>query len=184
MRDNVEWLVMVDKVGSFENLPIVILDDDGDEYYDDTDYYDENNEFADYHLNHEGKVEYPDVKEKEEEADERRVVTMFFPPERVALEMAADGLSTTVICLSSHLTGFFSSGGYTGPHDFVLLQLEADLDMGRLIRPICLPFLSKGPLPASEKEPFVDTGVRGFIAGWVNVFTMLFNTRDAILKND
>ena len=101
MRDNMEWLVMVDKVGSFENLPIVILDDDGDEYYDDTDYYDENDGFADYHLNHEGKVEYPDVKEvkeeKEEESDERRVVTMFFPPERVALEMAADGQSTTVI---------------------------------------------------------------------------------------
>ena len=92
MRDNVEWLVMVDKVGSFENLPIVILDDEYDadaEYYDE---YEENDGFADYHLNHEGKVEYPDVKEEEEE-DERRVVTMFFPPERVALEMAADGLS-------------------------------------------------------------------------------------------
>jgi len=151
LRDNVEWLVMVDKVGSFENLPIVILDDEYDadaEYYDE---YEENDGFADYHLNHEGKVEYPDkVKEEEEDADERRVVTMFFPPERVALEMAADG-------------------GYTGPHDFVLLQLEAALDMGRLIRPICLPFLSKGPLPASEKEPFVDTGVRGFIAGYGKV---------------
>ena len=82
MRDNMEWLVMIDKVGSFENLPIVILDDE------DTDYYDENEEFADYYDNDEGNIEYSDVVEEEEE---RRVVTLFLPPERVALEMAADG---------------------------------------------------------------------------------------------
>ena len=158
LRDNMEWLVMIDKVGSFENLPIVILDDE------DTDYYDENEEFTDYYDNDEGNIEYSDVEGEEE----RRVVTLFLPPERVALEMAADGQMSSI---KSHFTGYLS-GSYTGPHDFVLLQLEAALDLGRLIRPICLPFLSKGPLPPSEKEPFVDTGVRGFIAGWVNVFTI------------
>ena len=86
LRNNMDWLVMTDKVGSFENLPIEILDDE------DTDYYnDEEEEFTDYYRNNEGKFEYSGAEVEEEK--ERRVMTLFFPPERVALEMAADGES-------------------------------------------------------------------------------------------
>ena len=83
LRDNMEWFVMIDKVGSFENLPIVILDDE------DTTYYNDNEEFTDYLDDSKGK----DLENEWMEEEERRVRTLFFPPQRIALEMAADGQS-------------------------------------------------------------------------------------------
>ena len=62
-----EWFVMIDKVGSFENLPIVILDDE------DTTYYNDNEEFTDYLDDSKGK----DLENEWMEEEERKATPSF-----------------------------------------------------------------------------------------------------------
>ena len=114
-----DWLIMIDKVGSFEDLPFEIMDDEGDEYY---------NEDLEYDTYNEG--------EEEEGGDAEMIMSkLFLPPERVALEKAARGQSENgnthlSIHFKSFQSKYFSADSYTGPNDFALLQLETALDLG------------------------------------------------------
>ena len=78
LNDHMEWSVKIEKVGSFVDDPVVIMDDDDTEYYQS-----------------EGTIEYLDEDDDEydmesDQLDSWRVEKLFFLPKRIALEMAAE----------------------------------------------------------------------------------------------
>ena len=84
MNDHMEWSVKIEKVGSFVDDPVVIMDDD------DTGYYQS-----------EGTIEYLDEDDDEydmesDQLDSWRVEKLFFLPKRIALEMAAESKTDSI----------------------------------------------------------------------------------------
>ena len=123
MNDHMEWSVKIEKVGSFVDDPVVIMDDDDTEYYQS-----------------EGTIEYLDEDDDEydmesDQLDSWRVEKLFFLPKRIALEMAAESKIDYINIFlpyshSNSAKNTFFSESYTGPYDFVLLRLEAALELG------------------------------------------------------
>ena len=84
MNDHMEWSVKIEKVGSFVDDPVVIMDDDDTEYYQS-----------------EGTIEYLDEDDDEydmesDQLDSWRVEKLFFLPKRIALEMAAESKTDSI----------------------------------------------------------------------------------------